>query len=92
MTLLVSPLHVLVIQRDSSTVACENSNAPLPNVSSGNCSVYSSMDIFICLVELHIMYARTGIQGKAQGAPMKISRTLSLNVSTLYSALQMTAL
>lgn len=28
------------------------------------------------------LFARTGIQGKAQGAPMKVSRTLSLNVST----------
>lgn len=28
---------------------CENSNTPLPYMSSGNCSVYRSMEIFICM-------------------------------------------
>lgn len=57
--------------KDFLHYTCENSNVHLPNMSSGNCLIYSSVEIFYLhgLVESHIMYARAGIQQKAPRAP-----------------------
>lgn len=64
-------------------MACENSNVPLPYESSGNCSVYSSMEIFICMALWSFTLCMQGLvfSQRLKGLPMQISGTLSLNVS-----------
>lgn len=64
-------------------MACENSNVPLPYESSGNCSVYSSMEIFICVALWSFTLCMQGLvfSQRLKGLPMQISGTLSQNVS-----------
>lgn len=65
-------------------MACENSNESLPYVSSGNCSVYNSMEIFICIALWSFLLCMQGLvfSQRLKGLPMQISGTLSLNAST----------